>query len=58
MTNVAHEIDHFMQGLRKRNPHEPEFHQAVLEVIESVMPWYLEHPEYREAQILERLPTE
>src|SRR6056297_3412935 len=49
------EIKHFMKGLKKRNPHEAEFHQAVEEVAESVMPWYLEHEDYRKAQILERL---
>lgn len=49
------ELEHFMEGLKKRNPHEPEFHQAVHEVAESVMPWYLERSDYRDAQILERL---
>jgi glutamate dehydrogenase (NADP+) len=45
----------FMEGLRKRNPHEDEFHQAVEEVATSVMPWYLDHGAYRRAQILERM---
>ena len=49
------EIEHFMEGLKKRNPHEEEFHQAVKEVAESVMPWYLDHEDYRKAQILERV---
>ncbi|MGD8394738.1 MAG: NADP-specific glutamate dehydrogenase [Candidatus Eiseniibacteriota bacterium] len=49
------ELDQFMRGLRKRNPDETEFHQAVEEFAETVMPYYLEHPEYREAQILERM---
>lgn len=49
------EIEQFMKGLRKRNPHEGEFHQAVEEVITSVMPWYLDHKDYGEAQILERI---
>lgn len=49
------EVDSFMAGLRKRNPGETEFHQAVLEVTESLMPFILDHPKYREAQILERL---
>ena len=53
--NVKNEIAHFMQGLKKRNSHEPEFHQAVEEVVTSVMPWYLDHEDYRNAQILERL---
>ncbi len=49
------EAKHFMQGLVKRNPGEPEFHQAVQEVVDSLMPYVLEHPQYREAQILERM---
>ena len=34
---------------------EREFHQAVEEVATSVMPFYLDHKHYRDAQILERL---
>ena len=49
------ELERFMQGLVKRNPGEPEFHQAVQEVAESLVPFVLAHPQYREAQILERL---
>ncbi len=49
------ELDHFMAGLRKRNPGEPEFHQAVHEVAEVLVPFTLEHTEYRDAQILERM---
>lgn len=49
------EIDHFMHGLIKRNPGEEEFHQAVREVVETLMPFVLEHPKYRQANILERM---
>ena len=52
---IENEIEHFMVGLRKRNPNETEFHQAVEEVATSVMPWYLDQSHYRKAQILERL---
>lgn len=55
MSAERSEIEQFMQGLEHRNPHEPEFHQAVKEVAESVMPWYLAHEDYRKAQILERV---
>lgn len=55
MPSVDQELNHFMEGLRKRNPHESEFHQAVHEVAESIMPWYLDHEHYRNAQILERV---
>ncbi len=49
------ELDHFMAGLVKRNPGEPEFHQAVHEVAETLIPFTLEHPAYKQAQILERM---
>ncbi|MEN1680664.1 MAG: NADP-specific glutamate dehydrogenase [Planctomycetota bacterium] len=49
------EIEHFMHGLEKRNPGEAEFHQAVHEVVETVMPFYLDHGEYHKAEILERM---
>jgi len=49
------EVKKFMRGLKKRNPGEKEFHQAVQEVVETLMPFVLENPKYKEAQILERL---
>lgn len=52
---VEKELEHFMHGLRERNPNEEEFHQAVEEVARSVMPYYLDHEELRQAQVLERL---
>ena len=45
----------FMSGLKDRNPHEPEFHQAVQEVAESIIPFTIKHPEYRDARVLERM---
>ena len=47
------DVETFMSGLKKRNPHETEFHQAVREVAETLVPFVNDHPEYREAQILE-----
>jgi glutamate dehydrogenase (NADP+) len=44
-----------MTGLIAKNPNEPEFHQAVLEVMESVIPFVNKHPKYLDAGILERL---
>ena len=52
---VAREIETFMAGIRDRNPGESEFHQAVEEVITSVMPLVLDDARYRESNILERL---
>jgi glutamate dehydrogenase (NADP+) len=49
------EIKQFVQGLEKRNPGEPEFHQAVQEVAETLMPFILDHKEYKDACILERM---
>jgi glutamate dehydrogenase (NADP+) len=40
---------------RVRNPAEPEFHQAVEEVLESLAPVFDRRPEYRTARILERM---
>lgn len=48
-------LEHFMSGLKKRNPNEPEFHQAVYEVAESIIPFIQEHPHYRQAGIIERM---
>ncbi len=49
------ELESFMTGLIRRNPGEPEFHQAVQEVAETLMPFINDHHEYREALILERM---
>ncbi len=49
------DLEEFMAGLVRRNPHETEFHQAVREVAESVLPFIAAHPQYREAGILERM---
>ena len=53
--DVPERLEQFMAGLVRRNPGEPEFHQAVREVAESVIPFVTAHPEYEEARILERL---
>jgi len=52
---LERELSRFLRGLKRRNPYETEFRQAVTEVAESVLPFVLEHPEYKRAQILERL---
>lgn len=46
------EISNF---LKRRFPNEPEYHQAVLEVTESIEAVYKEHPEFEKANLLERL---
>ena len=49
------ELERFMKGLVRRNPGEDEFHQAVREVAMSLAPFIMEHAEYRDAQIVERM---
>ena len=44
-----------MTLVRAKNPGEPEFHQAVEEVVESLMLALERHPEYRKAKIVERM---
>jgi glutamate dehydrogenase (NADP+) len=44
-----------LEGVKAKNPAEPEFHQAVQEVVESLVPVIEKHPEYRSARILERI---
>ena len=48
-------VEGFMSGLKKRNPDEVEFHQAVHEVAQSVVPYILDNPKYQEAGILQRM---
>ena len=48
-------VEGFMSGLKKRNPDEIEFHQAVHEVAQSVVPYILDNPKYQEAGILQRM---
>ena len=42
-------------GLAQRNANEPEFLQAVREVLESIQPVVEKHPEYEKAALIERL---
>jgi glutamate dehydrogenase (NADP+) len=52
---IAAEVDRFMQAVIRRDPEQPEFHQAVREVAESVMPLVLDDRRYRDAKVLERM---
>jgi glutamate dehydrogenase (NADP+) len=44
-----------MEAVKAKNPAEPEFHQAVQEVAESLVLVLERYPEYRSAKILERI---
>ena len=48
-------LNDFMQEVKTKSPGESEFHQAVEEVVESLLPVLDKHPEYRKARIVERL---
>ena len=48
-------VKDLIADVRQRNPGEPEFHQAVEEVLESLDPVLERRPEYRTARILERM---
>ncbi|MBD3220123.1 NADP-specific glutamate dehydrogenase [bacterium] len=52
---MAQNVAQFMDELKAKNPAEPEFHQAVEEVVESLWPVLDKRPEYRSAKILERI---
>ncbi len=55
MSKYQQIVDEFMAGVIARNPAEPEFHQAVREVVESLTPYIEENPKYKTARILERM---
>ncbi len=48
-------VQSLMAQVKAKNPSEPEFHQAVQEVAESLELVLQRHPEYRSAKILERM---
>ena len=48
-------IDEVFEQVKRRDHDQPEFHQAVWEVLESLAPVLDLHPEYREYRVLERL---
>ena len=48
-------VSTLMADVKAKNPAEPEFHQAVQEVSESLTLVLEQHPEYRKTKILERI---
>src|SRR5688572_7652557 len=54
-SKVESEIHKYMERVSARDPHQPEFLQAVKEVAETVIPFTIENPRYAEAKILERI---
>ena len=52
---MSRKTEEFMAKVMARDPNQPEFHQAVREVVESVMPFIEKNPKYQQAKILERM---
>ena len=52
MQNFASDL---IEETKRKNPAEPEFHQAVYEVVQSLTIALDRHPEFRKAKILERM---
>src|SRR5438105_13944721 len=48
-------VSNLMAEVKAKNPAEPEFHQAVQEVVDSLSIVLQQHPEYRHAKILQRI---
>ncbi|DAC73189.1 MAG TPA: NADP-specific glutamate dehydrogenase [Thermoplasmata archaeon] len=48
-------VEEFMIKVKEKNQGEKEFHQAVQEVVESLMPFIQKNPKYKKAKILERM---
>src|SRR4030081_1739780 len=52
---MKYDVSALMAEVKAKNPGEPEFHQAVQEVVESLALVLDQHPEYRKAKIIERI---
>ncbi|MFD0673583.1 NADP-specific glutamate dehydrogenase [Cohnella sp. GCM10027633] len=48
-------VNEVYETVKKRNPGENEFHQAVKEIFDSLVPVFAKHPKYKENAILERI---
>ncbi|MEG0969131.1 MAG: glutamate dehydrogenase, partial [Pseudomonas sp.] len=48
-------VEDFLARLKQRDPAQPEFHQAVEEVLRSLWPFLEANPHYLQAGILERM---
>ena len=44
-----------LDNLKRRFPNEPEYHQAVSEVLGTIEEAYNEHPEFEKSNLIERL---
>ena len=53
--NAQEYVSQFMADVIAKNPNEPEFHQAVREVVESVAPLIVENPQLLNLKVMERI---
>lgn len=53
----SHQLDKdaFLRAFKERNPHQPEFYQAVKEFVDVIFPFLEEHPEYQGKALIQRL---
>ena len=54
-TDIDAQLESICEEVIERNPGEPEFHQAVSEVVNSLGPALERHPEFVEKRVTERL---
>jgi len=52
---MSEAVDAFMAKIKAKDPAQPEFHQAVFEVANSLMPFLEKNPKYQKAKILDRI---
>jgi glutamate dehydrogenase/leucine dehydrogenase len=55
MNSIDQKVEEFMAKVIAKNSGEIEFHQAVKETAETLIPYIEEHPKYKKAKILERM---
>ena len=52
---MSQTLDAFLSHIKQRDPDQPEFHQAVEEVLRTLWPFLKENPRYMQAGIIERM---
>ncbi|CBL44512.1 Glutamate/leucine/phenylalanine/valine dehydrogenase [gamma proteobacterium HdN1] len=52
---MSNTVSRLLECVRSRDPNQPEFHQAVEEVLESLWPFLQENPKYLKDGLLERI---
>ena len=53
--NTHQNIETFLAYVHQRDPHQPEFHEAVEEVVRTLWPFLAQNPHYLAAGVLERM---